>query len=373
MDASRAETESTSRDRAGSTRIATGMLFDFIETIKRRFPADDTPFLRRQCVDAARRRPYAGLRLLHHVPFTPATVLKLEPLLRGGAELVVSSPGFMTPDEVLVADFVEAGGDWRPRETLADFDCDIAMDCAGELSDVVHPRLGVVELTGSGTHRYSEARTPQPVVSIDLSRVKALEAVLGTGEAFVRAYRELTRHALPGRVFLVFGYGKVGRGIAQHLRAAGAEVVVAEVDATGRRDAQAAGFVALDARDRRAVERAARAADTVVTATGREQIVSRHYDADCFRGRTLANMGGGDEFGADFDASEVLCAKRPINFFVEHPTRLRYLDPVFYAHNLGAELLRDGRFGPGVHPFPAALSDAIVHEWEERFDERVLV
>lgn len=349
------------------------MLFNFIETIKRRFPAADTPFLRRQCGDVARRRPFAGLRVLHHVPFTPATVLKLEPLLRGGAELIVSSPGFMTPDEGLVADFVEAGGDWRPRETLADLDCDVAMDCAGELSDVVRPRLGVVELTGTGTHRYGEAHSAQPVISIDLSRVKALEAVLGTGEAFVRAYRELTRHTLPGRAFLVFGYGKVGRGIAQHLHASGARIVVVDVDAAGRRDAQAAGFAAVDARNRRAVERAARAAETIVTATGREQVVSRHYDPDCFRGRTLANMGGADEFGADFDESEVLCAKRPINFFVEHPTRLRYLDPVFYAHNLGAELLRDGRFGPGVHPFPAELSDDIVREWEDRFDERVLV
>ncbi len=57
-----------------------------------------------------------------------------------------------------------------------------------------------------------------PVISIDDCQIKNLEAILGTGEAFVRAFQELTGEDISDKEFLVIGYGKVGQGIAKALK-----------------------------------------------------------------------------------------------------------------------------------------------------------
>lgn len=69
---------------------------------------------------------------------------------------------------------------------------DVALDYAGELLGRVTPRLGTVELTGAGTNLYFEEALDYPVMSLDQSRVNVLEALIGTGDAFQRAFETLT-------------------------------------------------------------------------------------------------------------------------------------------------------------------------------------
>ena len=59
--------------------------------------------------------------------------------------------------------------------------------------------------------------TPFPVINVDDSNLKKLEGMYGTGESFVRAFKERTGQSIHNQSFMVFGFGKVGRGIVKYL------------------------------------------------------------------------------------------------------------------------------------------------------------
>lgn len=346
--------------------MATGPWLD----ITARFAADDMPFLRRAKRRAMRTRPYTGLKVLHNVPLTGETMCKIEVLAAGGAELVVTSPGFMTPDPLSVEVLDAVGIEFRAEHRFPE-EFDVVLDCGGELQPLVTPRLGTCELTGTGSRRYRAADPAFPVIAVDESRVKDLEALLGTGRSFVHAFQRLAGRPIGGEPFLVFGYGKVGRGIVRALTPHTDRIGVVDVDPGAVAAAALAGCAAMHADECDRVETWARQAFAVVTATGVPGVVSAGYDADAFRGAHLANMGGEDEFGDAFATDDVLYGKRPVNFAHRDPGAMRYLDPVFHAHNLGIDLLSGTGPRPGVQPFPDFLADEIVGAWERVFGERV--
>lgn len=341
----------------------------FIKSVKRSFNDEQFPFLQRQLERAHTTKPYQNLRLLHHIPFTKETILKLEILYAGGADLVVTSPSFMVVDEQLKQRFIDAGGTWMDYNTLKGERFDIVLDCAAEILNVVEPRIGTVEITGTGTNKYEAAALNYPVISVDQSAVKYLEGVLGTGEAFVRAFLELTNTILDNQKIMIFGYGKVGKGMVHHLLEHTNHIVVVEKDRVKLEEAKKAGLLTVESDNKLLVEQHASEAFAIVTATGRENVISDHYDKNAFTANYLVNMGGDDEFGYQFDASEVMCEKQPINFFIDKPTLMRYLDPVFYAHNLGIDLLLYANLDKGLHPFPSFIAEEIVSEWKSIFKE----
>ena len=343
---------------------------DQLEEITGQFRAGDMPFLQRAKRRALSRRPYAGLKVLHNVPLTGETVCKIEVLALGGAELVVTSPTFMTPDPRSVDALDNAGIEFRTEYRFTE-EFDVVLDCGGELQPLVTPRLGTCELTGTGTHRYRAADATHPVIAVDECRVKDLESVLGTGRAFVHAFRRLVGVPIVGAAFLLFGYGKVGRGVVRALSPYTKEIGVVDVDRDALAAAASAGCDAMHAGERSRVEAWARRAFGVVTATGVPGVVSAGYDADAFRGARMANMGGEDEFGDAFAAENVLHAKLPVNFAANDPDALRYLDPVFHAHNLGADLLSFASPRRGVQAFPDFLADEIVEDWQRIHGERL--
>jgi adenosylhomocysteinase len=344
---------------------------DLFQEITGCFAAEDMPFLRTARHRALRTRPYAGLKMLHNVPLTGETMCKIEVLALGGADLVVTSPSFMTPDQRSVEVLAAVGIEFRAEYVFPE-EFDVVLDCGGELQSLVTPRLGACELTGTGTRRYRAADPAYPVIAVDECRVKDLEALLGTGRGFVRAFQRLVHQPIDGRPFLVFGYGKVGRGIVRALAPHTDRIGVVDVDPAAVAAAESAGCEAMHVGDRGRVEAFARQAFAVVTATGVPGVVTAGYDPGAFLGAHLANMGGEDEFGAAFAAEDVLCGKRPVNFSASDPDLMRYLDPVFHAHNLGIDLL-SARPGPGVQPFPEAIAADIVDTWERTFGERLTV
>jgi adenosylhomocysteinase len=343
---------------------------DLFPAITGRFAAADLLFLRRARRRAVRTRPYAGLAVLHNVPLTGETMCKIEVLVAGGADLVVTSPTFMTPDPLCVGALRAAGVEFRAEHRFPE-EFDVVLDCGGELEPLVTPRLGTCELTGTGTRRYRAAGPTYPVIAVDESRVKDLEALLGTGRGFVHAFRALVGEPIDGKPFLVFGYGKVGRGIVRALAPHAGRIGVVDVDRAALAAAARAGCEAMHADEVGRVEDWARQAFAVVTATGVPGVVTAAYDPGAFAGAHLANMGGEDEFGDAFAQADVLCAKQPVNFSVSDPALVRYLDPVFHAHNLGIDLLSCARPRPGVQPFPDFLADEIVDAWQRAFGERL--
>ena len=82
-------------------------------------------------------------------------------------------------------------------------------------------------------------------------------------------------------------------------------------------------------------------------------------------------MGGADEIGEKFSGKRILFDKNPINFAIDEPTTLRYIDPILYAHNLSIDLLIDGRVKIGYHPFPDAFSMDIIERWVNFHNENI--
>ncbi len=344
-------------------------MIEFINSIKKEYDRTQFPFLQKQLERVVKNQPYKGIKILHNIPFTRETIIKLEILYAGGAEIVVTSPSFMDVDIKLLEQFVEAGGHWQKEIEVENNEYDIYLDCAGELLDIGKPKIGTVEITGTGTNKYSKAKTAYPVISVDQSKIKNLEGVLGTGEAFVRAFKELAQEDIKDREFMIFGYGKVGKGIAQYLEKYTSKITIIDVDKEHLNTARKRGFATLIATNTKEIEKRASSMFAIVTATGIKDVVSKNYDVNFFKDKYLANMGGEDEFGYAFEETAVMCKKKPINFFIDKPTLMRYLDPVFYAHNMGVDILMYSNLENGLHPFPAYISDEVVATWETIFNE----
>ena len=150
-----------------------------------------------------------------------------------------------------------------------------------------------------------------------------------------------------GKSVVIFGGGKVGSGAALAALAEGARVTVID-DPSRCRGIPGAAFVPMD--DAGAVAGAVRAAWCVVTATGVQHALAGRVPAEllCGSGALLANLGVEDEFGDGVPAERVLNGKRPLNFVLEEPTQLRYIDPTMALDNDGARLLLSGALPPGL-------------------------
>ncbi|MDY8134332.1 NAD-binding protein [Aquimarina sp. 2201CG5-10] len=346
-------------------------IIDFIRTIKQEYDTSQIPFLSKQLERVSITKPYKGLKILHNIPFTKETIVKLEILYAGGADITVRSPSFMEAAPALVDEFKKAGGCWKENNTEDNSCYDIFMDCAGELLDHVSPKIGVVEITGTGTQKYRLAEVEYPVISVDQSEIKKLEAMLGTGEAFVRAFQEITREQIHNKEFMIFGFGKVGKGITRYLSSFTNKITIIDKSSENLMEAKKLGFKTIKEDNKEIIESLAPKMFAIVTATGVKDVISKNYNPQYFLNSYLANMGGEDEFGFAFDIKDVLCDKKPINFFINHPTLIKYLDPVFYAHNMGVDLLLFANLKNGLHPFPNFLSEEIVLEWESIFKEKL--
>ncbi len=94
--------------------------------------------------------------------------------------------------------------------------------------------IGGTEETTSGANRLRRelaGRVDFPVIVINDSLLKAIgENKHAVGQSVVESFMRITNLRVPGRRFVVAGYGWCGRGIAHYLRALGGKVAVVEID-----------------------------------------------------------------------------------------------------------------------------------------------
>ena len=330
------------------------MIAKIFEHISKFYAPQDYPALGAELEKWRETKPFAGKKFLDATPPYTNTMVKYLPLLAGGAELAVGI-GELTPfDPALPPLLREWGIPVITPAECADDDFDVIMDCAGMFTGV-RARCGYVELTRSGLYRYRDVDAP--VFFADAGKIKLIETTLGTGEGYCRALRQLG-YDLSGKRLLVFGGGKVGRGIALYALRDGATVGVA--DFPPFKAPLPKGAEAVDAGDDAAVASAIRDATFVVSATGVAGALARHAKALCYSSAVIANMGVLDEFGDGVPAERVLNAKRPLNFILDEPTHLKYIDPTMALDNAGALEVLAGRVGRGVADPPPELEESIL-------------
>ena len=334
-----------------------------LSQINSQFPVRDRFFLHGSLERLATDKPLAGMRIVNNMAITYETLCKLEPLLVAGADLTVTSTVGLPPKEDVENILRAAHIVYVRHHSDLRGPFDIHLDCGAQLPKLGPPRLGAVELTQVGSRLYQKMNPSYPVISVDDSQIKVLETQHGTGEAFVRAFTELTNETLQGRSFVLFGFGKVGLGVATNLRRQGARVTVVEADSTRQTAAQAEGFTALKAEDPEGIKAVLANAFAVVTATGIKHVLSQGFKTEDCPQAYLANIGTLDEFGPNFDGARILYNRAAINFALKHATLMKYIDPSFYAHNLAAEHLLK-KPPPGFAPLNKQVDEQILKDWQ---------
>ncbi|MBR5895869.1 MAG: hypothetical protein IKZ13_10045 [Akkermansia sp.] len=298
------------------------------------YPAEEWPTLLHQAEEWAATQPLAGLRVLDASPIFRNTLGKYVALLAAGAKVFIPARTNMPSDPEVIRLLPDFGIETAEK---GQNDFDIILDCAGQCARLT-PTLGYAELTRSGVPIYE--RTCRPVIVADDSRIKRVETTLGTGESFFRAMAQLGYNDLSERRLLVVGYGKVGRGLVHYARKHGMKVMVADLtDKAGELPGDV-GFVNVN--DREDLNDTILHAWCVVTATGRINALHNRLDTAAIISSPvlLANMGVDDEYGTKIPPHRVLNNKKPLNFILDEPTRMCFIETTMALHNACAlELL----------------------------------
>jgi adenosylhomocysteinase len=132
---------------------------------------------------------------------------------------------------------------------------------------------GVTEETTTGVHRLyqmaKEGKLAFPAINVNDSVTKSkFDNLYGCRESLVDGIKRATDVMIAGKVAVVAGYGDVGKGSAQALRALSAQVWVTEIDPINALQAAMEGYRVVT------MDYAADKADIFVTATGNFHVIT---------------------------------------------------------------------------------------------------
>ncbi len=149
---------------------------------------------------------------------------------------------------------------------------------------------GVTEETTTGVHRlydmHKRGELKFPAINVNDSVTKSkFDNLYGCRESLVDAIKRATDVMIAGKVAVVCGYGDVGKGSAQALRALSAQVWVTEVDPICALQAAMEGYRVVT------MDYAADKADIFVTATGNYHIITHDHMAAMKDEAIVCNIG----------------------------------------------------------------------------------
>jgi adenosylhomocysteinase len=174
---------------------------------------------------------------------------------------------------------------------------------------------GVTEETTTGVHRLyemaKEKRLLFPAINVNDSVTKSkFDNLYGCRESLVDGIKRATDVMVAGKVAVVAGYGDVGKGSAQALRALSAQVWVTEIDPICALQASMEGYRVVT------MDWAADKADIFVTATGNYHVITHDHMAKMKDQAIVCNIG---HFDNEIDvASLEKCRWEEIKPQVDH-------------------------------------------------------
>ena len=149
---------------------------------------------------------------------------------------------------------------------------------------------GVTEETTTGVHRlyqmHAKGELKFPAINVNDSVTKSkFDNLYGCRESLVDGIKRATDVMVAGKVAVVAGYGDVGKGSAQALRALSAQVWVTEVDPICALQAAMEGYRVVT------MDYAADKADIFVTATGNYHVITHDHMAKMKDQAIVCNIG----------------------------------------------------------------------------------
>ncbi len=245
----------------------------------------------------AGREPLKGARIAGCLHMTIQTAVLIETLVELGAEVRWSSCNIFSTQDHAAAAIAEAGvpvfawkgetedeywwcvdqtivgpDGWRPNMILDDGG-DLTLRMHDNYPELLKQVRGLSEETTTGVHRLYEMQKEGalkcPAFNVNDSVTKSkFDNLYGCRESLVDGIKRATDVMIAGKVAVVCGYGDVGKGSAQSLRALGAIVWVTEIDPICALQAAMEGYRVVD------FDEICDQVDIVVSATGNTQIVS---------------------------------------------------------------------------------------------------
>ena len=149
---------------------------------------------------------------------------------------------------------------------------------------------GVTEETTTGVHRlyqmHERGELKFPAINVNDSVTKSkFDNLYGCRESLVDGIKRATDVMVAGKIAVVCGYGDVGKGSAQALRALSAQVWITEIDPICALQAAMEGYRVVT------MDYAADKADIFVTATGNYHVIDHHHLVAMKHNAIVCNIG----------------------------------------------------------------------------------
>ena len=160
---------------------------------------------------------------------------------------------------------------------------------------------GVTEETTTGVKRLYEfakkGQLPFPAINVNDSVTKSkFDNLYGCRESLVDAIKRATDVMVAGKVAVVCGYGDVGKGSAESLRALSAQVWVTEIDPICALQAAMEGYKVVT------MDEACDKADIFVTATGNVNVITHEHMRRMKHQAIVCNIG---HFDSEIDIASL--------------------------------------------------------------------
>lgn len=286
-------------------------------------------------------KPLKGARIAGSLHMTIQTAVLVQTLVDLGAEVRWSSCNIYSTQDHAAAALAAQGipvfawkGEteaeywWCIEQTLAGpngWQPNMLLDDGHDLTAYVHDRhpellegiVGVTEETTTGIHKLLERiaagtlRLPAINVNDSVTKTK-FDNLYGCRESLVDALKRATDVMIAGKTAVVCGYGDVGKGSAQALRALSAQVWITEVDPICALQAAMEGYRVVT------MDYAADKADIFVTATGNVDVITREHMVRMKHNAIVCNIG---HFDSEIDIAGIQDLEwREIKPLVDHVT-----------------------------------------------------
>ena len=176
--------------------------------------------------------------------------------------------------------------------------------------------IGVTEETTTGVHRLKEMSAAGTLlfraINVNDSVTKSkFDNLYGCRESLVDGIKRATDVMVAGKIAVVCGYGDVGKGSAQALRALSAQVWITEIDPICALQAAMEGYRVVT------MEEAAPVADIFVTATGNKDVITYKHMKAMKNEAIVCNIGHFDN-EIDVAGLEEKCKWEEIKPQVDH-------------------------------------------------------
>jgi adenosylhomocysteinase len=172
------------------------------------------------------------------------------------------------------------------------------LDDGGDLTNLVHQKYpqylagikGISEETTTGVHNlynmFRDNKLKVPAINVNDSVTKSkFDNLYGCRESLIDGIKRATDVMVAGKVCVVAGYGDVGKGCAQALRAFGGRVIVTEIDPINALQAAMEGYEVTTMED------ACKEGNIFVTTTGCADIIMGEHFMEMKDDSIVCNIG----------------------------------------------------------------------------------